>query len=87
MLNVLKRTETMCEYVNCMSVFASDAVAVLSPLVVRPHWAEERRLRQWLTGGGQEIFTVQCDDGRFSVTVDQHTLQVFTLNIVMYENE
>ncbi|XP_042360092.1 transforming growth factor beta receptor type 3 [Plectropomus leopardus] len=58
----------------------TDAVAVMNPLVVRPPWAEERRLRQWLSGGGraggrQESFTVQCEDGRLSVTVDRHILQ------------
>ncbi|XP_070836278.1 transforming growth factor beta receptor type 3 [Chaetodon trifascialis] len=58
----------------------TDGPAVMNPLVVKPPWAEERRLRQWLNGGGragggQESFTVQCDDGRLSVTVDQHVLQ------------
>lgn len=67
-----------------LSVCATDAVAVMNPLVVRPLWAEERRLRQWLSGGGRagggggrESFTVQCEDGRLSVTVEQHILQVF----------
>ncbi|XP_027141681.1 transforming growth factor beta receptor type 3 isoform X2 [Larimichthys crocea] len=58
----------------------TDVVAVMNPLVVRPPWAEERRLRQWLNGGGRagggrESFTVQCEDGRLSVTMDQHILQ------------
>ncbi|KAF0032343.1 hypothetical protein F2P81_014633 [Scophthalmus maximus] len=55
----------------------TDVLAVTNPLVVRPPWAEERRLRQWLNGGGRgrESFTVQCEDGRLSVTVDQHILQ------------
>ncbi|XP_029292710.1 transforming growth factor beta receptor type 3 isoform X2 [Cottoperca gobio] len=58
----------------------TDVVAVKNPLFVRPPWAEERRLRQWLSGGGRaggdrESFTVQCEDGRLSVTIDQHILQ------------
>lgn len=65
-----------------LCVCTTDVVAVMNPLVVRPSWAEERSMRQWLNGGGkagggQESFTVQCDDGRLSVTVDQHMLQVF----------
>ncbi|KAF3700588.1 Transforming growth factor beta receptor type 3 [Channa argus] len=43
--------------------------------LMRPLWAEERRLRQWLTDGGQDSFGVRCEDGLFSVTVDQHLLQ------------
>nr|XP_020478666.1 transforming growth factor beta receptor type 3-like [Monopterus albus] len=53
----------------------------MNPLVVRPPWAEERRLRQWLNGGGRETFTVQCEDGRLSVTVDQHILQSWSLPV------
>ncbi|KAL7378227.1 hypothetical protein ABVT39_010582 [Epinephelus coioides] len=64
----------------------TDAVAVMNPLVVRPPWAEERRLRQWLNGGGRagggrESFTVQCEDGRLSVTVDQHILQSLSVPV------
>ncbi|XP_045897017.1 transforming growth factor beta receptor type 3 [Micropterus dolomieu] len=64
----------------------TDVVAVMNPLVVRPSWAEERRMRQWLNGGGkagggQESFTVQCDDGRLSVTVDQHMLQSLSVPV------
>ncbi|XP_070779137.1 transforming growth factor beta receptor type 3 [Enoplosus armatus] len=64
----------------------TDVVAVMNPLVVRPPWAEERRLRQWLNGGGragggQESFTVQCEDGRLSVTVDQHILQSLSVPV------
>uniref|UniRef100_A0A3Q1IDT0 ZP domain-containing protein n=1 Tax=Anabas testudineus TaxID=64144 RepID=A0A3Q1IDT0_ANATE len=53
----------------------TDEGAVSNPLAVRPPWAEERRLRLWLNRRGREIFTVQCEDGRLSVSVDQHTLQ------------
>ncbi|KAG8006465.1 Transforming growth factor beta receptor type 3 [Nibea albiflora] len=58
----------------------TDVVSVMNPLAVRPPWAEERRLRQWLNGGGRagggrESFTVQCEDGRLSVTMDQNILQ------------
>ncbi|XP_073350180.1 transforming growth factor beta receptor type 3 [Pagrus major] len=61
-------------------------VAVMNPLVVRPLWAEERRLRQWLNGGGRagggrESFTVQCEDGRLSVTVEQHILQSLSVPV------
>ncbi|XP_069005481.1 transforming growth factor beta receptor type 3 [Embiotoca jacksoni] len=58
----------------------TDEGAVMNPVVVRPPWAQEHKLRQWLNGGGraggvQESFTVTCEDGRLSVTVDQHILQ------------
>ncbi|XP_035510216.1 transforming growth factor beta receptor type 3 [Morone saxatilis] len=64
----------------------TDVVAEMNPLVVRPPWAEEHRLRQWLNGGGKagggrESFTVQCEDGRLSVTVDQHILQSFSVPV------
>ncbi|XP_076739075.1 transforming growth factor beta receptor type 3 isoform X2 [Maylandia zebra] len=54
--------------------------AVTNPLVARPPEAEERRLRQWLNGGsrageGREGFTVNCEGGRLSVTVDRSILQ------------
>ncbi|GAA6215470.1 transforming growth factor beta receptor type 3-like [Lates japonicus] len=66
----------------------TDMLGVMSPLVVRPPWAEERRLRQWLSGGGraggdQESFTVQCEDGRLSVTVDQHVLQSLSVPVAV----
>ncbi|KAI3360177.1 hypothetical protein L3Q82_014489, partial [Scortum barcoo] len=66
----------------------TDVVAAVSPLVVRPPWAEERRLRQWLNGGGnagggRESFAVQCEDGRLSVTVDQHILQSFSVPVAV----
>lgn len=43
----------------------------------------EQRLRQWQKGGSRagqerESFTVQCDDGRLSVTLDKSILQVLT---------
>ncbi|XP_037646946.1 transforming growth factor beta receptor type 3 isoform X2 [Sebastes umbrosus] len=64
----------------------TDVAPVMNPLVVRPPWAEERRLRQWLNGGGRagigrESFTVQCEDGRLSVTVDQHILQSLSVPV------
>lgn len=51
----------------------------VSPPLLRPPWTEERRLRLWLsdsvrTRDGQS-FTVTCEDGRLSVTLDQHVLQ------------
>lgn len=53
-----------------------DVPPVLKPLAVR-----HPRLKQWLNsggkeGGGHKSFTVQCDDGRFSVTMDKNILQV-----------
>lgn len=76
-----------CMYVLGKGVFnvSSDVVAG-HPVVGRPNWAEERRLREWLNGGGRvgggrESFTVQCDDGRLSMTVDQQILQVLHLSI------
>nr|XP_019961916.1 PREDICTED: transforming growth factor beta receptor type 3-like [Paralichthys olivaceus] len=64
----------------------TDVLAVRTPVVVRPPWAEERRLRQWLNGGdragGRESFTVQCEDGRLSVTVDRSVLQTLSVPVV-----
>nr|XP_046270791.1 transforming growth factor beta receptor type 3 [Scatophagus argus]XP_046270792.1 transforming growth factor beta receptor type 3 [Scatophagus argus] len=66
-------------FVIQLSGGGTDVVAAMNPVFVRPPWAEERRLRQWLNGGGRaegrESFTVQCEDGRLSVTIDQHILQ------------
>ncbi|KAM7386310.1 hypothetical protein PAMA_009102 [Pampus argenteus] len=64
----------------------TEVVAVVNPLVGRPKWAEERRLREWLNGGGRagggrESFTVQCEDGRLSMTVDQHMLQSLSVPV------
>ncbi|XP_062263203.1 transforming growth factor beta receptor type 3 [Platichthys flesus] len=63
----------------------TDVLAVRTPLAVRPPWAEERRLRQWLNGGdgagGRESFTVQCEDGRLSVSVDQRILQTLSVHV------
>ncbi|KAM6904733.1 transforming growth factor beta receptor type 3 [Xenentodon cancila] len=58
----------------------TDEVAVGNFLQMRPPWAEERELRQWLVTGGRAAggrgsFTVSCDDGRLGVTVDQRILQ------------
>ncbi|XP_044186040.1 transforming growth factor beta receptor type 3 [Thunnus albacares] len=64
----------------------TDMFAMMNPLVGRPNWAEERRLREWLNsrarvGGGRESFTVQCDDGRLSMTVDRHILQSLSVPV------
>ncbi|XP_053299323.1 transforming growth factor beta receptor type 3 [Pleuronectes platessa] len=63
----------------------TDVLAGRPPLAVRPPWAEERRLRQWLNGGdgagGRESFTVQCEDGRLSVTVDRRILQTLSVPV------
>ncbi len=70
-----------CLSVFLLSVCTTDVAAVINPHVVKPPWAEERRLRQWLNSGGSaaggESFTVQCEDGLLSVTMDQRFLQVF----------
>ncbi|XP_056262224.1 transforming growth factor beta receptor type 3 isoform X4 [Pseudoliparis swirei] len=48
---------------------------------VTPRAAEERRPRRWpnagdgARGGGRESFTVQCEDGRLSVSADRRVLQ------------
>ncbi|XP_029912780.1 transforming growth factor beta receptor type 3 isoform X2 [Myripristis murdjan] len=73
-------------FVIQLSGGGTDVVPVMNPLVVRPPWAEERRLRQWLTGGGRggggrEAFTVQCDDGRLNVMVDRHILQTLSIPV------
>ncbi|XP_074552677.1 transforming growth factor beta receptor type 3 isoform X2 [Halichoeres trimaculatus] len=59
----------------------TDEVAGANPLVVRLPWAKERRLRQWLNGGGPESFTVQCEDGRLDVTVDKQILQSLSVPV------
>ncbi|XP_031150990.1 transforming growth factor beta receptor type 3 [Sander lucioperca] len=64
----------------------TDLAVGMNPLVGRPPWAEERRLRQWLNGGGRPggdrlILTVQCEDGRLSVSVDQHILQSLSVPV------
>ncbi|KAK1877989.1 Transforming growth factor beta receptor type 3 [Dissostichus eleginoides] len=73
-------------FVIQLSGGGTDVVAVKSPVGAKPRWAEERRLRQWLSGGGRtggrEIFTVQCEDGRLSVSVDQHILQSVSVPVV-----
>ncbi|XP_033982945.1 transforming growth factor beta receptor type 3 [Trematomus bernacchii] len=74
-------------FVIQLSGGGTDVVAVKSPVGAKPRWAEERQLRQWLsgggrTGGGREIFTVQCEDGRLSVSVDQHILQSVSVPVV-----
>lgn len=64
----------------------TEVAPLMNPLAVRPPWAEERRLRQWLggggrAGGGREAFTVQCDDGRLNVMVDRHILQTLSVPV------
>ncbi|KAA8585609.1 hypothetical protein FQN60_004303 [Etheostoma spectabile] len=64
----------------------TDVAGGRNPLVGRPPWAEERRLRQWLNGGGRpgggrRSITVQCEDGRLSVSVDQHILQSLSVPV------
>ncbi|XP_029364686.1 transforming growth factor beta receptor type 3 isoform X2 [Echeneis naucrates] len=64
----------------------TDMLVVMNPPVLGPPWAEQRRLRHWLNGGGsdgkgRESFTVQCEDGRLSVTVDQHILQTLSVPV------
>lgn len=60
-----------------------DVPPVIKPLVVR-----HPRLKQWLNsgskeGGGHKSFTVQCDDGRLSVTMDQNILQVSIYPVIL----
>ncbi|XP_041832803.1 transforming growth factor beta receptor type 3 isoform X2 [Melanotaenia boesemani] len=61
---------------------AEDKVAAMNSLVMKPLRVEESRLRQWLnTGEGQESFTVKCEGGLLSVTVDQQSLQSLSLPV------
>ncbi|XP_008299553.1 transforming growth factor beta receptor type 3 [Stegastes partitus] len=61
----------------------AEEAAAVNPLLLRPSWMEERRLRQGLNGGGRarggggglESFPVKCEDGQLSVAVDQRILQ------------
>ncbi|XP_077414716.1 transforming growth factor beta receptor type 3 isoform X2 [Vanacampus margaritifer] len=64
----------------------ADVVVAMRAIAKRPKWAKERRLREWLNGGGRaggggDSFTVQCEDGRLSVAVDQHTLQSLSVPV------
>ncbi|XP_040917538.1 transforming growth factor beta receptor type 3 isoform X2 [Toxotes jaculatrix] len=61
----------------------TDVLPAMNPLVVRPPWAEEWLNGGGRAGGGQESFTVQCDDGRLSVTVDQHILQSLSVPVAV----
>ncbi|KAL0993072.1 hypothetical protein UPYG_G00102860 [Umbra pygmaea] len=55
----------------------------------RPPWAQERRLRQWLSGAaggpgkGQEAVSVYCQDGQLNVSVDRHILQALSFPVFM----
>lgn len=68
----------MCE---CMAtsleslLCVTDTFAVSNSPFPRPPEEEEHRLRQWLNGGRQG-FTVNCEGGLLSVTVDKRILQV-----------
>ncbi|KAI4798253.1 hypothetical protein KUCAC02_022178 [Chaenocephalus aceratus] len=78
---------TEADLANRFVIQLSGGGTVKSLVGARPRWAEEHRLRQWLsgggrTGGGREIFTVQCEDGRLSVSVDQHILQSVSVPVV-----
>ncbi|XP_056143737.1 transforming growth factor beta receptor type 3 isoform X2 [Lampris incognitus] len=62
----------------------TEVVPTMHPLIMRPPWAEEQQIREWLSGrgkaeGGRWAFTVQCDDGRLSVIVDRHILQTLSV--------
>ncbi|KAM9392075.1 transforming growth factor beta receptor type 3 [Pholidichthys leucotaenia] len=64
----------------------TDEAVVMKHVMGRPPWAKERKLRQWLNGGsraggGRESFTVNCDDGHLSVTVDQRILQTLSIPV------
>ncbi|XP_077474742.1 transforming growth factor beta receptor type 3 [Stigmatopora argus] len=52
---------------------------------MRPKWPQERRLRGLLNGdrvdGGRDSLTVQCENGRLSVAVDQHALQNLSMHV------
>nr|XP_061805051.1 transforming growth factor beta receptor type 3-like [Nerophis lumbriciformis] len=60
-------------------------VATMMPVTKRPKWAHEHRLRGWLNGDGadrgRDSLTVQCENGRLSVAVDQHTLQNLSMHV------
>ncbi|KAJ0057995.1 hypothetical protein NL108_007226 [Boleophthalmus pectinirostris] len=69
---------TEADLANRFRVHLTRPGAELSPQGGRPPWVEEQRLKQWLSdsvAGDGESFSVQCKDGRLSVTVDQSILQ------------
>ncbi|KAJ7992713.1 hypothetical protein DPEC_G00281530 [Dallia pectoralis] len=55
----------------------------------RPPWVQERRLRQWLSGGargtsrGIEAVSVHCQDGRLNVAVDRNILQTLSFPVFL----
>ncbi|XP_077356319.1 transforming growth factor beta receptor type 3 isoform X2 [Festucalex cinctus] len=64
----------------------ADVFVAMRTIAKRPKWGEKRRLREWLNGGGRaeggrDSFTVQCEDGRLSVAVDQHNLQSLSVPV------
>ncbi|XP_054615588.1 transforming growth factor beta receptor type 3 isoform X2 [Dunckerocampus dactyliophorus] len=82
--NVTSYTEA--DQANRFVIQLSGTGTAVKPVAKRPKWAEERRLREWLNGGaraggGRESFTVQCEDGRLSVTLDRHTLQSLSVPV------
>ncbi|XP_051905841.1 transforming growth factor beta receptor type 3 [Hippocampus zosterae] len=76
--NVTSYTEA--DQANRFVIQLVETKAAMKAIAERPAWAEERQLREWLTGGGRarrgrDGFAVQCEDGRLSVAVDQRILQ------------
>ncbi|XP_061702691.1 transforming growth factor beta receptor type 3 [Syngnathoides biaculeatus] len=82
--NVTSYTEADQANRFVIQLAGTGPVGVMKPIAKRPKWAEERPLREWLEGGGgraeggRDSFTVQCEDGRLSVAVDQLTLQTLS---------
>ncbi|XP_029996088.1 transforming growth factor beta receptor type 3 [Sphaeramia orbicularis] len=77
---------TEADLANRFVIHLAGHGTVMTPLVSRPPWSEERRLRLWLSDAGKggrdrESFTVQCKDGRLSVTVDRHILQISSVPV------
>ncbi|XP_061892217.1 transforming growth factor beta receptor type 3 [Entelurus aequoreus] len=82
--NVTSYTEA--DQANRFVVQLSGTGPVVRAVAKRPKWAEERRLREWLhggpgSGGSPESLTVQCEDGRLSVTLDRHALQSLSVPV------
>lgn len=69
---------TEADLANRFRIHLTQSGTEVSPEGGRPHWAEEQRLRHWLSDSAAadgESFSVQCKDGRLSVTVDRSILQ------------
>ncbi|XP_072299618.1 transforming growth factor beta receptor type 3 [Eucyclogobius newberryi] len=75
---------TEADLANRFRIHLTRPGTEVSPQGGRPPWVEEQRLRQWLSDSDVEdgeSFTVHCNDGRLSVTMNQSILQRLSVPI------